>query len=58
LETAALYMWAVIHGLTMLAIDGLANVERLSIERLAQQVVTRIFEGLAARGASRNGLRT
>ena len=33
LQTAALYTWAVVHGLTMLAIDGLANVERLSVER-------------------------
>jgi hypothetical protein len=39
----------------MLVIDGLSNVERLSIEGIAQQVVTRIFRGLAVRGASRNG---
>ena len=40
LQTAALYTWAVVHGLTMLVIDGLANVEQLSIERIAQKVVT------------------
>jgi len=55
LQTAALYTWAVVHGLTMLAIDGLANVERLSIERIAQQVVTTTLRGLARTGASTNG---
>ena len=55
LQTAALYMWAVVHGLTMLAIDGLANVEHLSIERIAQKVVTTTLRGLAGNGASTNG---
>ena len=55
LQAAALYTWAVVHGLTMLAIDGLANVERLSVERIAQKVVTTTLRGLAARGASTNG---
>lgn len=55
LQTAALYTWAVVHGLTMLAIDGLANVERVSIERIAQKVVTTTLRGLAGSGASTNG---
>ncbi len=55
LQTAALYIWAVVHGLTMLAIDGLANVEHLSIERIAQKVVTMTFRGLAGREDSTNG---
>ena len=55
LQTAALYTWAVVHGLTMLAIDGLANVEHLSIERTAQKVVTTTLRGLAGREASTNG---
>jgi len=55
LQAATLYTWAVVHGLTMLAIDGLANVKRLPMERLAQQVVKRTFGGLAVRTASRNG---
>ena len=55
LQTAALYTWAVVHGLTMLAIDGLASVERLSIERITQKVITTTLQGLAARGASANG---
>ena len=55
LQTAALYTWAVIHGLTMLAIDGLANVERLSIERVAQKVVTTTLRGLAGKETSTNG---
>ena len=55
LQTAALYTWAVVHGLTMLAIDGLANVEHLPIERISQKVVTVTFRGLAGRGDSTNG---
>jgi AcrR family transcriptional regulator len=55
LQAATLYTWSVVHGLTMLAIDGLANVKHLLMERLAQQVVKRTFGGLAARAASRNG---
>lgn len=49
LQTAALYTWAVVHGLTMLAIDGLADVERLSIDRITQKVVTTTLRGLAGR---------
>ena len=55
LQTAALYTWAVVHGLTMLAIEGLANVERLSIDRITQKLVTTTLRGLAGRGASTNG---
>jgi AcrR family transcriptional regulator len=51
LQTAALYTWAVVHGLTMLAIDGLANVEQLCIERIAQKVVTTTLRGLEWSGA-------
>jgi len=40
LQTAVLDMWAVVHGLTMLVSDGLANVAQLCIERIAQKVVT------------------
>jgi len=54
LQAAALYAWAVVHGLTMLAIDGHANVERLSIDRIVQKVVTTTLRGLAPR-ASKNG---
>jgi AcrR family transcriptional regulator len=55
LQFAALYTWAVVHGLTMLAIDGLANVGCLSTERIAQRVVTKTLRGLAGREASPNG---
>jgi len=57
LETAALYAWALVHGLTMLAIDGLAKVEDLSSERIAQKVVTRIFRGLSGVRKEKNGAR-
>jgi hypothetical protein len=39
----------------MLAIDGLANVEHLSIERIAQKVVTTTLRRLAGRETSTNG---
>jgi len=55
LQTAALYTWAAVHGLTMLAIDGLANVERLSIERIAQKVITTTLRGLAGSRPATNG---
>ena len=51
LQSAALYAWAVVHGLTMLAIDGLTNVRRMSIERIAKKVVTTTLRGLAGRKA-------
>ncbi len=56
LQTGVLFTWAVVHGLTMLALDGLANVERLSTERAAQKVITTTLRGLARTGASTNGL--
>jgi AcrR family transcriptional regulator len=55
LQTAALYTWAIIHGLTMLAIGGLASVDHLSIERITQKVVTTTLRGLAGSGGSANG---
>lgn len=55
LQIAALYTWAVVHGLTMLAIDGLAQVEHLSIERVTQKLVTTTLRGLCAPEASTNG---
>ena len=50
LQTAALYTWAVVLGLTMLVSNGLANVEQLCLERLAQKVVTTL-RGLEWSGA-------
>jgi AcrR family transcriptional regulator len=55
LQTAALYTWAVVHGLTMLAMDGLAIVDRLSIERITQKLVTTTLRGLTGTRASANG---
>jgi AcrR family transcriptional regulator len=54
LQAAALYGWAVVHGLTMLVIDGLASIDRLSVERLAEMVVTRTLQGFTS-AASKNG---
>ena len=55
LQTAALYTWAAVHGLIMLTLDGLADVEHLSIERIAQKVVTTTLRGLGGSGALTNG---
>jgi AcrR family transcriptional regulator len=55
LQIAALYIWAVIHGLTMLSIDGLANVDPLSVARVAQRVVTTTLRGLTGKETSTNG---
>jgi AcrR family transcriptional regulator len=37
LQVTALSMWAAVHGFTTLAIDGLANVDRKSIEESADK---------------------
>ena len=50
LQTAVLYTWAMVHGLTMLVSGGLANVEQLCTERIAQKVVTTL-RGLEWSGA-------
>jgi AcrR family transcriptional regulator len=55
LEAAALYAWAVVHGLTMLAIDGIAKVDHLSTESIARKVVATIFCGLSAERKAKNG---
>jgi AcrR family transcriptional regulator len=57
LQTAALYGWAVVHGLTMLAIDGLANIERVPIDLIAQKVVKTTVRGFARKESSTNGSR-
>jgi len=57
LEAAALYAWAAVHGLTMLAIDGLAKGEHLSTESMARKVVETIFRGLDAKRKAQNGAR-
>lgn len=57
LEVASLYAWAVVHGLTMLAIDGLAKGEHVSTESMARKVVGTIFRGLGAKRKAQNGAR-
>jgi hypothetical protein len=44
-----------VHGLAMLVIHGLANVERLSIERIAPKMLKRTLRELAGSGASTKG---
>ena len=47
LQAAALCAWSAVHGLTMLAIDGLARVEHNSIERLTDKILAMILHGLS-----------
>ena len=42
-------MWAVVHGFTLFAIDGLVGVERFSTEPIAEKVVATIFSGFGAK---------
>ncbi|HEY4047657.1 MAG TPA: TetR/AcrR family transcriptional regulator [Acidobacteriaceae bacterium] len=52
LQNAALCTWATVHGLTMLAIDGLANVGDISSEGFGQKIVAIITRGLGPNEAS------
>jgi hypothetical protein len=52
LQNAALCAWATVHGLTLLAIDGLPNVEDISSEGFGQKMVAIITRGLGADKAS------
>ena len=49
LEIAVLSAWSAVHGLTMLAIDGLAAIPRLTPERLADKVAQTLTNGLMRR---------
>jgi hypothetical protein len=49
LEIAVLSAWSAMHGLTMLAIDGLAAIPRLTPERLAEKVAQMFTHGLMRR---------
>lgn len=50
LPTAVLASWSVVHGFTLLAIDGLAQLETsLSLEELGARVAGRILQGVAKR---------
>jgi AcrR family transcriptional regulator len=48
LQVATLHVWAAVHGLTMLAIDGLAKVGDISSECIGQRVLTTISRSLEA----------
>lgn len=55
LQTTILHAWATAHGLTMLAIDGLANVEHLPMELVAGKTVKTMFRSLVEKKRSVNG---
>ena len=46
LEAASLFGWSAVHGLTMLAINGLTNVEEGSLERVTDKVMAMVLDGL------------
>ena len=55
LETAAIAFWSLVHGLTMLYIDGLATLETAqTIDGLAEKVVAMLMYGLV-KGEKRTG---
>jgi AcrR family transcriptional regulator len=49
LNVAVLSAWATVHGLTMLTIDGVADVPRSGIESIAKQVANAWCDGLMRR---------
>jgi len=46
LQTASLFAWSAVHGLTMLAINGLANVEEGSFDRVTEKVMDMVLDGM------------
>jgi hypothetical protein len=49
LQIAVFSAWSAVHGLTMMAIDGLAMVPRLTAERIAVKMVQTLCHGLLQR---------
>jgi AcrR family transcriptional regulator len=49
LSIAALSAWSTVHGLTMLIIDGIANVPRSDVEAIAKRVTNAWCDGLMPR---------
>jgi WHG domain-containing protein len=43
------YIWAIVHGIAMLAIDRRLRAERSDVDALARYAVQRIRTGIAAR---------
>jgi AcrR family transcriptional regulator len=50
-EQLARYIWAVVHGIAMLAIDGQLRRQRADVELLARYAIARIRTGIAASAA-------
>jgi AcrR family transcriptional regulator len=49
LQIAVVSAWSAVHGLTMMAIDGLATVPRLTAEKIAEKVAQTHCHGLLRR---------
>jgi len=52
LQTAWLQAWSAAHGLTMLAIHGVTNVEEGAFERVTDKVLTVMLDGMGKRDES------
>jgi len=48
LQAASLFAWSAIHGLTMIAISGLTNMDHTSIDRLTSKVMSMVVDGMGA----------
>jgi len=46
LEAASLFAWSAVHGLTMLAINGLTNVEEGSLDRATEKLMAMVLDGM------------
>jgi len=46
MEAASLFAWSAVHGLTMLTISGLTNMEEASLERATDKILTMILDGM------------
>ena len=46
----ARFVWAVVHGVAMLVIDGLLPPERMDVEALSRYAVTRVRDGIQNAG--------
>jgi hypothetical protein len=49
LRVSVLTAWSAVHGLTMLTIDGIADIPQLTTEKLARKVANLVCGGLLRR---------
>lgn len=52
LQAAWLFAWSATHGLTLLAIQGITNVEEGALERVTDKILAMMLDGLGKREES------